>query len=389
MGFSHVVTAGIVIIPLMLIAMNIPEISNTILEINEAAVDVSELEDAILNTHFEILNLQTTGLNNRVFFDLSNTGTTKLWDYENFDVIIAYEGIVNSVATNVTEVLSYSDLIPSDDPILFDAVTSHTDTCLVILNPCTFSHTVTNSGSDRILILGISKQNNAALNTVTYGGEDLTELRADDVDGNTNAHTSLWYLVDPPTGSNTVFIGVGLLDTDIVVGAISFTGVNQTDPFDAVNGATGNSATASTTLTTTTNEAWLIDVVGTNGGTVSVGAGQLERWNDIQASVRGAGSTEFTSSPGTFSMSWTKSASSDWAITAAALRPANVACCVDVGNWAINNISDDYIDPGIINKDETAAVRAKTSYQIITNGDVHVTVAAENGVKYSSFVNAQ
>jgi hypothetical protein len=279
--------------------------------------------------------------------------------------------------------------VPSVDPILFDAITSHTDTCLVLLNPCTFSHTVTGSGSDRILILAISKQNNAALNTVTYGGEDLTELRADDVAGNTNAHTSLWYLVDPPTGSNTVFIGVGLFDTDVVVGAISFTGVNQTDPFDAVNGATGNSATAATTLTTTTNEAWLIDVVGTNGGTVSVGAGQLERWNGAQASVRGAGSTEFTSSPGIFSMSWTKSASSNWAITAAALRPANVACCVDVGNWAVNNISDDYIDPGIINKDETAAIRAKASYQIITNGDVLVTVATENGVKVSSFVNAQ
>jgi len=389
MGFSHVVTAGIVIIPLMLIAMNIPNISNTILEINKAALDVSELEDAILNTHFQILNLQTTGLNNRIFFDLTNTGTTKLWDYENFDVILTYEGIVNSVATNVTEVLSYSELAPSDDPILFDAVTSHTDSCLVILNPCTFSHTVTNSGSDRILILAISKQNNAVLSTVTYDGEDLTELRADDVDGNTNAHTSLWYLVDPPTGSNTVFIGVGLFDTDVVVGAISFTGVNQTDPFDAVNGATGNSATAATTLTTTTNEAWLVDVVGTNGGTVLVGAGQLERWNDVQASVRGAGSTEFTSSAGTFSMSWTKSASSNWAITAAALKPANAACCVSVGNWAINNISDDYIDPGIINKDETAAIRAKTSYQIITNGDMYVTVAAENGVRASSFVNAQ
>jgi hypothetical protein len=178
--------------------------------------------------------------------------------------------------------------------------------------------------------------------------------------------------------------------TNLAAGAVSFTGVDQADPIETHNGANGNSAIPATTLTTTTNEAWLIDVVGTNGGTVSEGAGQLERWNDVQGSTRGAGSTEFTSSAGTFSMSWTRNeGASEWAISAAALKPANVACCVDVGSWTINNISDDYIDPGIVNKDETASIRAKTSYQIITNGDMHVTVAAENGVRYSSFVNAQ
>jgi hypothetical protein len=388
MSFSHIITAGIVIIPLMLIAMNIPEISNTILEMNEAALDVSELEDNILNTHFQILNLQTTGLNNKAFFDVSNTGTTKLWDYENFDVILTYEGIVNSVAANVTEVLSYSEIAPSDDPILFDSVSSWSGGCLLGLG-CSFSHTVTSSGADRILIVGINGGGNS-VTAVEYNNDPLTEIRRDNNGGGgTSAHTSLWYLVNPDVGTHDVHITVVIL-TNLAAGAVSFTGVDQADPIETHNGANGNSAIPATTLTTTTNEAWLIDVVGTNGGTVSEGAGQLERWNDVQGSTRGAGSTEFTSSAGTFSMSWTRNeGASEWAISAAALKPANVACCVDVGSWTINNISDDYIDPGIVNKDETASIRAKTSYQIITNGDMHVTVAAENGVRYSSFVNAQ
>ncbi|HET8720296.1 MAG TPA: hypothetical protein VFM64_04810, partial [Candidatus Nitrosotenuis sp.] len=192
-----------------------------------------------------------------------------------------------------------------------------------------------------------------------------------------------------PTGTNTVDIRVGILATNVVVGATSFTGVDQTTPIDGQNGATGNSATPATSVTTATNEAWIIDVVGTNGGTTTVGPGQYERWNSLQGVTRGSGSTEFTSLAGTFQMSWTKSAASDWAISAAALRPAHVGCCVAVGAWTISNIDGDYYDPGIINKDEIASISAKTSYQIITNGDMYATVATDKGVKVSSFTNAQ
>lgn len=390
MGLSRIIPMGIVIIPIMTMVMIVPGITNILFGVNTAALDVSSLEGDILDTHFRIENLQTTGLNNKVFFDLSNTGDTKFWDYENFDVILTYEGVVNSVAKNVTETLTYSTVAPSDDPILLDSVTSYTGTCVVLLFPCQISHTVTNMESDRILIVAISKQNNAAISSVEYDGEALTNIRSDDIDGNTAAHTSLWYLVDPHTGTHDVVIQAGVLDAPVVVGVISFTGVDQTNPIDAQNGSTGTSTTPATSVTTVTNEAWVVDVVSTNGGTTSVGPGQVERWNDIQGgTTRGSGSTEFTSLAGTFQMSWTKSTSSDWAISAAALRPANVACCVLVGDWTINNISGDYADPGIINKDEIAAVRAKTSYQIVTNGGMYVTVATDKGVKVSSFTNAQ
>ena len=385
MGFSHVITAGIVIIPLMLIAMNIPNISNTILEINEAALDVSEIEDAILNTHFKITNFTATGDGNLIYLDVYNTGNTKLWDYDNFDLIVTYEGVVGTSVANVTERLDYAEVAPTDDPIEFDAATSHAEACLILLNPCEFDHTVTSSGSNRILIVGLNVEGLGAINTVSYNGDAMTLIDSED-NGN-SAHVSLWYLVNPDTGTHPVEISLAVATT-VAAGAVSFTGVNQTDPINAFNGATGTSTAPAVSLTTTVDEAWIIDVVGTNGGTVTPGTGQVERWNTIEATTRGAGSTEFTSSSGTFSMSWTKSASSNWAIVAAALKPAGTPCCVSIGDWIVDSISNDSIDPDIINNNETASIQGKTSYQIVNNEGVHVTFSTNNGATATSFVDA-
>jgi archaellum component FlaF (FlaF/FlaG flagellin family) len=385
MGFSHVVTAGIVIIPLMLIAMNIPNISNTIMEINEAALDVSELEDTILNTHFKITNFTATGDSNLIYLDVYNTGNTKLWDYDNFDLIVTYEGVVGASATNVTERLSYTQTAPTGDPIEFDAATGFSGTCLILFG-CDFDHTVTSSGSNRILIVGINTANNAAISGVTYDGAALTQIRQDD--NGASAHTSLWYLVDPSTGTNNVHVSLFLL-TDVTAGAVSFTGVDQIDPVDADDGATGTSATPTVNLTTTTDESWIIDVVGTPDGPLTAGDGQIERWQELAGTTSGAESTEFTSSNGTFSMSWTNSAGSrNWAISAAALKPAGTPCCVTIGDWNIESISNDSIDPDIINNNETASIRGKTSYQIVNNEGVHVTFSTDTGATASSFVDA-
>lgn len=385
MGFSHVVTAGIVIIPLMLIAMNIPEISNTILEINEAALDISEMEDTILNTHFKITNFTATGDSNLIYLDVYNTGNTKLWDYENFDLIVTYEGVVGASTENVTERLSYAEVVPNGSPIDLDAATGFAELCNLVF-PCDFDHTVTSSGSNRILIVGVNIGSLAAVSTVTYNGDTMTQIRSED--NGDSAHTSLWYLVNPDTGTHAVQISLPIV-TSVTAGAVSFTGVNQTSPIDAHNGATGTSDTPSVSLTTITDEAWIIDVVGTQNGPMTPGTGQTERWDTLQGATSGAGSTEFTSTAGTFSMSWTNDAGSrNWAISAAALKPAGTPCCVSIGDWIIDSISNDSIDPDIINNNETATIQGKTSYQIVNNGGVHVTFSTDNGVHASSFVDA-
>ncbi|MEW6044057.1 MAG: hypothetical protein AB1608_07310 [Thermoproteota archaeon] len=383
MGLNYAISASIVFIPLVTIMMIIPGIADTILQINDAALDASELETSILNTHLQLSDLQATGDSNLIYFNVTNIGNTKLWNYENFDLIVTYEGVVGSTATNVTERLDYTDNVPNGDPIVIDAVTSFNELCTIVL-PCDFDHTVTSSGSNRILIVGINVSNLAAISSVTYNGDAMTLI--DQEDNGDSAHVSLWYLVNPDTGTHPVQMSLTIASA-VTAGAISFTGVDQTNPIDAQNGATGTSSTPSVTLTTATDEAWIVDVVGTQNGPMTPGLGQAERWDVLQGSTRGAGSTEPTSSDGTFTSSWTNSAGSqNWAIIAAALKPAGTPCCVSIGDWNIEGITVDSIDPDIINNNETAAIRGKTSYQIIDNGSMIIAFSTDNGASASAFV---
>jgi hypothetical protein len=375
---------GIVFIPLMTVVMAIPGITNTMLEINRTALDVNALEDSILNTHFIPSNL-TAGSGNVINFQISNAGTTKLWDYDHFDMLVTYDGIVGSSAKTITEKLVYTATSPTGSPITYDSTSSTNGVCIVVIS-CSFLHTVTTSGDNRILTVGINTASGTAIISVTYNGVALTKIRQDD--NGANAHTSLWYLVNPATGTHNVQITLAEFDS-MTAGSVSYTGVDQTAPIDVHNGATGISATPAVTITTTNYEDRIIDVVGTTTGPMTAGAGQVKRWEDSVAltATRGAGSDEATSTYGTYVMDWSNGAGSQrWAISAAALKPAAIVCCVPVSGWNIKSILHDSIDPRIINSNETATIVGKTTYQIAPGGKMIVTFSTDNGAKITSFV---
>jgi len=115
------------------------------------------------------------------------------------------------------------------DPISFDDVSSFNGNC----DPCTFSHTVTSAGGNRTLIVGISYASGATVSTVTYDSQPLTNIRSDEYSG--VVHSELWYIVDPSTGPNTVAVDFST-SGNVVIGAISFTGVDQDNPINVHNG---------------------------------------------------------------------------------------------------------------------------------------------------------
>jgi hypothetical protein len=86
-------------------------------------------------------------------------------------------------------------------------------------------------------------------------------------------------------------------------------------------------------------------------------------------------------------MDWTNDAgSTNWAMLAAAIKPAATPCCVTIGDWNIKDISVDSIDPDMINNNETASIQGKTSYQMVDNGKMTITFSTDNGARASAFV---
>lgn len=187
---------------------------------------------------------------------------------------------------------------------------------------------LTIGGTGRYLVVGITVDTVAgsAISTVTYAGQALA--RQGQI--GTNPLTEVWTLANPPAGTANVVASFGAGQSDqMAVGALSFTGVNLTTPLDvAVVPTSGNSNTASATITPATDNAWLVDVVSVNNGvaiTMDALATRVSRWNlQLGGSVTGAGATLGPVSPAAArTLQWTWGGGNRrWAQIALALRPA-------------------------------------------------------------------
>ena len=328
--------------------------------------------EAILNTHIEISNLTASIASDRVTFNLDNSGIQKLWDFKKFDLFITYDADIDGTPTRVTEKLNNleNSVLPG---IAFDGVTSFTQDC----SNCSFSHTVSSS-ENTLLIVGVAPKKLDVLSSVTYDGQSLTEIRTDVYSGVTE--TSLWYLLNPSTGSNTVTASLSEAG-EVIIGAISFSLVNQTDAIYQHTGTNGISSTPSINVDANCNTL-IVSNLNTLDGPMSANSGQTDHWSVNYASMMSVGSTLVASTSGTYQNQWTNSAGvKEFAISSVVIKPTNGMYCLDNGDWIIS-ILNDVKEPGIINKDEISEVTARVQYNV-TSGTVVVLIGTDNGVTSS------
>lgn len=198
-------------------------------------------------------------------------------------------------------------------PIAFDAASSTSG----VSTGLTWAHTVGAAGTNRILVVGISFDlRGSSITGVTYGGQALTFIGSS---SSAKTRMELWYIVAPPTGTNNVVVtGIGIAEK--IGGATSWAGVHQTAPLGTAAFALGTSTTPSVNVTSAAGEV-VVDTLATiDAESVTVGAGQTQRWNVSQGDYRGGGS----SAPGaaTVTMSWTLPSSFQWSIGAVPLKQA-------------------------------------------------------------------
>ncbi|NTW30838.1 MAG: tail fiber domain-containing protein, partial [Candidatus Moranbacteria bacterium] len=182
-----------------------------------------------------------------------------------------------------------------------------------------FSH-MTGTGNNRILIVGVSIDGaGSGVSSMTYAGDSLTKI-AEQTSGGT-VEAQLWYLVNPDSGSNTLAVTMINNSEAFSVGAMTFEGVNQSNPIGTYASAYGDSTAASVTVSSGTGQ-MVVDVVASDDGvSVSPGSGQTERWDNYDSYTTGGGSTENGASSVT--MSWTVP-NDNWAIIGVPLKQAGM-----------------------------------------------------------------
>ena len=220
--------------------------------------------------------------------------------------------------------------------IAFDAA-SEGNTGTAKPSSLTVSHAVGSGGTNTILVVGINIESTlepmATVTAVTYAGQDMTFLAAVNGPSDTKVRSEMWYITAPATGTNDIVITFS--DTlRAVAGGMSFTGVDQTNPFGSpATYATANGSDDSPTVAVSSAAGELVvDTVtirqnDTANVTLTKGANQTERYNDVSndpsptSNAVGAGSEE--AGAASVTMSWSASDSRDWAIVAASLEPAS------------------------------------------------------------------
>ena len=197
----------------------------------------------------------------------------------------------------------------------------------------TCAHDSGSTGFNRITLIGISGRSFETPTVITYGGQTAALLiERDEAGGVVSLNCSIYYLVDPPTGSNNAQVDFGI-SLHYVVGLATYSQVNQSAPFTANIGAStssSNSDPATVNIASAAGEL-VVDTVSKRGSTGSLTAGtnQTEEWDDVSAdgtasaNVRGGGSKE--AGGATITMSWALGGTERWTICAGSMVEDAVA----------------------------------------------------------------
>lgn len=183
----------------------------------------------------------------------------------------------------------------------------------------TISHTV--SGSNTILIVRASTKDSDPT-SVTYNSTSLTKLATQH---NSAQYVSIWYLINPASGTHNVVVN-GTAGFTPIIGVTSFTGVHQSSPFGTVVSGNFSGSAPSLTVSSATGE-MVMDVLSVNF-TPTVGSGQTQQYNVAEFVYFGAGSTKAGASSVT--MTWS-AFSPTGAQMAVPLKKCASALAVDAG----------------------------------------------------------
>lgn len=204
-------------------------------------------------------------------------------------------------------------------PIFFDAASS--SDYQASLSTYNWSHTF--SGSNRGCLVSVSIFATGSVSSIDVGGSAMNLVRSDVNGVYTN---EVWKLVAPPAGTQTITVTLSASLTSIA-NASSWTGVDQTDIIEATNGANGSGTDATVSVTTLSNNTYVVASLSTADTAVTPISPLRQRVNNTGALGTGAvGDSLIQVTAGAVTTAWTDIAAlQSWAIGAVALKPFSSA----------------------------------------------------------------
>ncbi len=185
-------------------------------------------------------------------------------------------------------------------------------------------------GNERFLVVGASVPSDCATPTpnitaVTYNGTALTRIATitGTPCGTTVTLTEQWGLIAPDVGTFNVVITLdGAAPFTIHGGAMSFTGIDQTNPVHHTNAMSGNGMTSAVPVGSVSTDI-VLSTVGQGDSILDSGTGQTHRYiQNVDSSIdlNNTGGSTAPAIQGATMMSWTFGHPDEWQQISTSLR---------------------------------------------------------------------
>lgn len=285
-----------------------------------------------------------------------------------------------SVSVQIQTSINISDTISTSESITILPIGIYLDATStsgykVSLSTYSWSHTTT--GINRGLVVNVSIFATGTVSSITYNSIAMQFIRFDSIGIYRN---EIWVLGNPTVGTNTIIVTLNTSLTSIA-DAVSYTGVDVGEMVEANTGATGSGISSpSKTITTLSDQSWVIDGLTTSDATMSVTGAQTQRVNQTGTLGTGAmGDIGPVTPIGSATPSWSAVGALDsWAISVLALDPANEAftASISVSDTTTTSESVSELDLEFINVSDMTVT--SEALEIIRNNsrDFNVTDSA-------------
>lgn len=172
----------------------------------------------------------------------------------------------------------------------------------------TISHTVANQ-SNRVLLVFVAINGPETVTGITYNSVALTKINPPGtISVGSIEGLEVWRLVAPSTGANNIVITLSgdFSGTRITGVGVSAYGVDQTNPIAAYASSTATNLPNpySTSITTTSNNQLLVDLLARSTGSASPSGGQTQTQEQLSSNPLVVGSYKTAASSGSNSMSY-------------------------------------------------------------------------------------
>ncbi len=355
MGLSVAITGAIILFTLMAVMFTLSTMVNSLVSVEDVSSQAAVLKESISETTIQIKSLSASSGSDLVQFSLANNGTEKLWNYGEFTFLVTYDADIGGIKTKVTEEFSY------DSDTSFGITTA-------FLRPTT--PIISGTWADENGCPAASAWD--CINEVVRSdAEDIATANLNNADQDQVEFT----LTDDPTPTIVTDVTVrytfaeennGSADPDLIVTLLegvatiaTWTEAGQLPDDDVGYGESSQSLSDPQIASITDYTALSLDFVGDCARGIGPGDDCLG----------GGGSNDKVT------VSWAE----------VEVKGISTGATSD---WVISDITNDIIDPRILNTDEVANINAKLSNPIFANGDVIVSISTDNGVTASNAITA-